>query len=315
MSHLRDAYGKNSSNSARSMSNILGVWIQISGFCRGITTNNNTKNPLSPERQNSPQFGVRLPAKPRNAGSIAFFQIAGVFFIKGGIFSRAGCFFSGGVSRAMRLRYPLRGGRVFFFRVAAASVFRAARGGRASVRGAGVFFFEGNTHTATIPARQNPPFAKKFRATERIGYQGTAIFAQPPPPPAGRARAAAERARRRATSSPSDRIRQARLPIAPCPYARPASPVAPRPPIRPERPRTRSTYRVRPTVRARHLPNTQMFSAHNMLIINKHKRNIHLKTAKYIHFAAENPQPPPSFLARPSHPSTGRKTMIIAERS
>lgn len=165
---------------------------------------------------------------------------------------------------------------------------------------------------------------KKFRATERIGYQGTAIFAQPPRPlPDERARRpnapadappaaqATVSAKPVGVARPSARLPSVvsarRLSIAPCPYARPASPYVPRPPIRPKRPCNRPSHRVRPTVRARHLPNTQMFSAHNMLIINKHKRNIHLKTAKYIHFAAENPQPPPSFLARPSHPSTGRK--------
>ena len=205
MSHLRDAYGKNSSNSARSMSNILGVWIQISGFCRGITTNNNTKNPLSPERQNSPQFGVRLPAKPRNAGSIAFFQIAGVFFIKGGIFFKGGLFF-------FRRRFPRHAATIP--PAGRTCIFFSRRGGKRFPRGTGrqgvrtrggrIFFFEGNTHTATIPARQSPPFAKKFRASERIGYQGTAIFAQPPRPLPD------ERARRRATRSPSDRIRRTR---------------------------------------------------------------------------------------------------------
>ena len=268
MSHLRDAYGRNSSNSARSMSNMLGVWIQISGFCRGITTNNNTKNPLSPERQNSPQFGVRLPAKPRNAGSIAFFQIAGVFFIKGGIFSRAGCFFSGGVSRAMRLRYPLRDGRVFFFRVAAASVFRAARGGRASVRGAGVYFFEETHIPQLFPHGRTRLLQKKFRASERIGYQGTAIFAQPPAP----CRTSARGGRTR----PQTRHPQPKRPYPPSPSESPDRPHACRPscphvacplPTRPPtphtpypsdhrlfaRPSTRRTAPVCPSRRARTL--------------------------------------------------------------
>ena len=54
-----------------------------------------------------------------------------------------------------------------------------------------------------------------------------------------------------------------------------------------------------------------------MLIINKHKRNIHLKTAKYIHFAAENPQPLPSFLPPPISPlnrsenNDNRRTLLI----
>lgn len=121
------------------------------------------------------------------------------------------------------------------------------------------------------------------------------------------------------TACPPDRPPVAPRPSAhrAVPYARPAIPYVPRPPVRPERPCTRSTHRVRPTVRARHLPNTQMFSAHNMLIINKHKRNIHLKTAKYIHFAAENPQPLPSFLPPPISPlnqsenNDNRRTLLI----
>lgn len=313
------------------MSNMLGVWIQISGFCRDST------------KTTIPKILFPLNAKiRRNSASVCPpscatrevlpFSNSGRFFHKRRYFFRDGLFFFQAAFPApCSCNTPCGGGRVFFFRGATASVFRAARSGKTAVRG-GRIFFEG-THIPQLFLHGNhPPFAKKFRASERIGYQGTAIFAQPPPPPAGRARAAAERARRRATRSqatisaepvgvarPSARLPSVvsarRLSIAPCPYARPASPYVPRPPIRPKRPCNRPSHRVRPTVRARHLPNTQMFSAHNMLIINKHKRNIHLKTAKYIHFAAENPQPLPSFLPRPSHPSTGRKTMIIAERS
>lgn len=73
-------------------------------------------------------------------------------------------------------------------------------GGRRCMRSGGYVFLQ-SPYPQHFFHAQNPPFAKKIRATERIGYQGVTIFAQPPPPPAGRARAAAERARRRATRS------------------------------------------------------------------------------------------------------------------
>lgn len=332
MSHLRDAYGRNSSNSARSMSNMLGVWIQISGFCRDSTKTTIPKI-LFPLNAKICRNSASVCPSNRATREVLPFSNSGRFFHKRRYFFRDGLFFFQAAFPApCSCDTPCGAGVYFFFLRRVGKRFPRGTGRQGVRTRGGRIFFEGNTHTTTIPARQSPPFAKKFRATERIGYQGATIFAQPPRPPAGRARAAAERARRRATRSqatisaepvgvarPSARLLSVvsarRLSIAPCPYARPASPYVPRPPIRPKRPCNRPSHRVRPTVRARHLPNTQMFSAHNMLIINKHKRNIHLKTAKYIHFAAENPQPLPSFLPRPSHPSTGRKTMIIAERS
>lgn len=119
----------------------------------------------------------------------------------------------------MRLRYPLRGGRVFFLRRGGKRFPRGT--GRQSVHtGRGVFFF-GNTQTATILARRNPPFAKKFRATERIGYQGTAIFAQPPRPLPD------ERARR--PNAPADAPPAAKRPYPPNPSESPDRPHACRP--------------------------------------------------------------------------------------
>lgn len=80
----------------------------------------------------------------------------------------------------------------------------------------------------------------------------------------------------------------------------------------------------------RHLPNTQMFSAHNKLIINNRIRNIHHKTPNYIHLArkirAEHTQsshtrnstsapirPPTLFFAKKSATSISLKLIITTE--
>lgn len=60
------------------------------------------------------------------------------------------------------------------------------------MRSRGGMFFLQSPYPQHFFHAPNPPFVKKFRAPERIGYQGTAIFAQPPPPPCRRARRRAD---------------------------------------------------------------------------------------------------------------------------
>lgn len=178
------------------------------------------------------------------------FPNSGRFFHKRRYFFKGGLFFSGGVSRAMRLRCPPAGRTCIFFRVAAASVFRAARGGKTAVRGADVYFFEETHIPQLFPHDRTRLLQKKFRASERIGYQGTAIFAQPPRPLPD------ERARR--PNAPADAPPAAKRPYPPNPsespdHARACRPSCPHVACPSHRVRTLAqqapTYRARLSVR------------------------------------------------------------------
>ena len=210
----------------------------------------------------------------------------------------------------------------------------------------------------------NPPFVKKFRAPERIGYQGTAIFAQPPPPPCRRARRRADnpagkpvrntdnrthRARRSQTNSrrnPTARTPAVRRACTQSVYRRRAREPAesanrivavvhpPSLPIRnyasyirawqsAESPSADIGGLTRAEKR-RQLPNTQMFSAHNKLIINNRIQNIHRKPLNYIHLSASfapesrRPQPihPPTlFFCKKIRTSISLKLIITTEQS
>lgn len=95
-------------------------------------------------------------------------------------------------SAAIRRFFCARWGRgLCFFTPLPAPVFARRRVAVYAVWGV-CFFFLQSPYPQHFFHAPNPPFVKKFRAPERIGYQGTAIFAQPPPPPCRRARRRAD---------------------------------------------------------------------------------------------------------------------------
>ncbi len=99
-------------------------------------------------------------------------------------------------------------GLCFFLRGAFLRPFSRV-GGRQCVRSGGMFFLQ-SPYPQHFFHAANPPFVKKFRAPERIGYQGTAIFAQPPPPPCRRARRRADNPADKPVCNTDNRIHRTR---------------------------------------------------------------------------------------------------------
>lgn len=238
---------------------MLGVWIQISGFLSDSTKTTIPKI-LFPLNAKIRRISASVCPPNRATREVLPFSNNGHFFIKGGIFSGAGCFFQAAFPAPCGYDTPCGAG-VYFFCGAAASVFRAARGGKASIRGGVCFFWKHTNRNYSCTAE--PAFCKKISGdrTHRIPRYGN--FRAAPPPPAGRTR-------------PQTRHPQPKRPYPPSPSESPDCPHACRPscphvacplPTRPPtphtpcpsdhrlsaRPSTRRTAPVCPSRRARTL--------------------------------------------------------------
>lgn len=127
------------------MSKIFGVGIQISGFLSDSTKTTIPKTlfPLNAKiRRNS--ASVCPPS--RATREVLPFPNSGRFFHKRRYFFQGrAVFFRRRFPRHAATMPPCGAGMYFFFAARRQAFFRAARGGKASVRGAGVFFLR-ETH-------------------------------------------------------------------------------------------------------------------------------------------------------------------------